>query len=62
MSLEDKFVEYSYKKKDIKNLRIKDEKDLEYMNSVSAALLMNHSYGTKFMLWISAFAITWLIF
>lgn len=62
MSLEDKFVEYSYEKKDIKNLRIKDEKDLEYMNSVSAALLMNHSSGTKFMLWISAFAIAWLIF
>jgi len=62
MNLEDKFVEYSYEKKDIKNLRIKDEKDLEYMNSVSAALLMNQSSGTKFMLWISAFAIAWLIF
>jgi len=62
MSLEDKFVDYSYEKKDIKNLRIKDEKDLEYMNSVSAALLMNQSSGTKFMLWISAFAIFWLIF
>ncbi|MDT8338618.1 MAG: HlyD family type I secretion periplasmic adaptor subunit [Sulfurimonas sp.] len=62
MSLEDKFVEYSYNKKDIKNLSIKDEKDLEYMNSVSAAMLMNRSMGTKLMLWIGALSIGWIIY
>ncbi|MEK6658181.1 MAG: HlyD family type I secretion periplasmic adaptor subunit [Campylobacterota bacterium] len=62
MGLEDKFEEYSYRKKDIKNLRIKNSEDLEYMNSVSAAMLMNNSLGTKIMLWISAFFIIWLIF
>ncbi|MDD5372135.1 MAG: HlyD family type I secretion periplasmic adaptor subunit [Sulfurimonas sp.] len=62
MGLEDKFEEYSYRKKDIKNLRIKNSEDLEYMNSVSAAMLMNSSLGTKIMLWISAFFIIWLIF
>ncbi|MCW8895091.1 HlyD family type I secretion periplasmic adaptor subunit [Sulfurimonas sp.] len=62
MSLEDKFVEYSYKKKDIKNLRVKDDDDLEYMNSVSSAMLMHTSLSTKLMLWTSAFVIVWLIY
>ncbi|MFA5453903.1 MAG: HlyD family type I secretion periplasmic adaptor subunit [Sulfurimonas sp.] len=62
MNLEDKFVEYSYNKKDIKNLRIKDEEDLEYMNSVSAAMLTHNTLATKIMLWISAFFIIWLIY
>jgi len=62
MSLKDKFEEYSYKKKDIKNLRIKSDEDLEYMNSVSAAMLMNSSLSTKIMLWVSAFFIVWLIY
>ncbi|MCW8953592.1 MAG: biotin/lipoyl-binding protein, partial [Sulfurimonas sp.] len=62
MSLEDKFVEYSYKKKDIKNLRVKDDDDLEYMSSVSSAMLMHTSLSTKLMLWISAFVIIWLIY
>lgn len=62
MSLEDKFVEYSYNKKDIKNLRIKNEEDLEYMNSVSAAMLTHNMLATKIMLWVGAFFIIWLIF
>lgn len=62
MRLEDNFVEYSYNKKDIKNLRIKNEEDLEYMNSVSAAMITRHTLATKLMLWISAFFIIWLIF
>jgi len=62
MGLEDNFVEYSYKKKDIKNLRIKNEEDLEYMNSVSAALLNKSTLSTKIMLWIGAFFIGWLIY
>lgn len=62
MRLEDNFVEYSYNKKDIKNLRIKNEEDLEYMNSVSAAMLTHHTLATKLMLWISAFFIIWLIY
>lgn len=62
MNLEDKFVEYSYNKKDIKNLRIKNEEDLEYMNSVSAAMLTHSTLATKIMLWIGAFFIIWLIY
>lgn len=62
MNLEDKFVEYSYNKKDIKNLRIKNEEDLEYMNSVSAAMLTHNTLATKIMLWVGAFFIVWLIF
>lgn len=62
MNLEDKFVDYSYRKKDIKNLRIKNEEDLEYMNSVSAAMLIHNTLATRVMLWISAFFIIWLIY
>jgi adhesin transport system membrane fusion protein len=43
-------------------MRIKSSDDLEYMNSLSAAMLINHSIGTKIMLWISAFFILWLIY
>ncbi|MDD2653294.1 MAG: HlyD family type I secretion periplasmic adaptor subunit [Sulfurimonas sp.] len=62
MRLEDNFVEYSYNKKDIKNLRIKNEEDLEYMNAVSAAMIPHNTLATKLMLWISAFFIIWLIY
>lgn len=62
MRLEDNFIEYSYSKKDIKNLRIKSEEDLEYMNSVSAAMITHQTLATKTMLWISAFFIVWLIY
>ncbi len=61
MSLEDKFVDYSYSKKDIKNLQIKDEDDLEYMNSVSSAMLMHTTLKTKVMLWVAFFVVIWLI-
>lgn len=62
MGLENKFEEYSYDKKDIKNLRIKNSEDLEYMNSVSAAMLVNRSLGTRFILWVSAISVAWLIY
>ena len=62
MSLEDKFVDYSYRKKDIKKLSIKDEADLEYINSVSSAMLMHTTLSTRLMLWIGAFVIIWLIY
>lgn len=58
MGLEDKFVEYSYKKKDIKNLSIKNEEDLEYINSVSAAMITQSTLSTKIMLWIGSFFIS----
>lgn len=62
MSLEEKFEEYSYSKSDIKNFHIKNDEDLEYMNSVSAAMLMNNSLKTKILLWIGAIFIVWLIY
>lgn len=61
MSLQDNFVNYSYNKKDIKNLQVKDNKDLEYMNSLSSAMLMRTPIRTKIMLWVSFFVIVWLI-
>ena len=62
MSLEDKFVDYSYRKKDLKNLSIQDEEDLEYMNSVSSAMLMHTTLSTRILLWIGAIVIVWLIY
>ena len=61
MSLNDKFVEYSYEKKDIKKLALKNEDDLNYINSVSSAMLMKTNFTTRAMLWIGAFVIIWLI-
>ncbi len=61
MSLNDKFVDYSYEKKDIKKLALKNEDDLNYINSVSSAMLMKTNFTTRAMLWIGAFVIVWLI-
>lgn len=61
MNLEDEFVDYKYNNKDIKKLSIKDNDDLEYINSVSSAMLMHSTLGTRLMLWISAIVIIWLI-
>lgn len=61
MSLEDKFVDYSYNKKDIKKYKVKDEQDLEYMNSLSSAMIIQSNIKTKLLLWIGMFAIIWLI-
>lgn len=61
MNLEDKFVDYSYNKDEIKKFHVKDEDDLEYMNSVSSAMLMHSTLSTKLMLWASAAVIIWLI-
>lgn len=62
MSLEDKFVDYSYNKKDIKKCNIKDENDLAYMNSVSSAMLTQNNTKTKALLWVGMFSIFWVIF
>ncbi|WP_373002066.1 HlyD family type I secretion periplasmic adaptor subunit [Sulfurimonas sp.] len=61
MSLKDKFVDYSYDRSDIKKFKVKDEDDLEYMSSVSSAMLMQNNLKTKLLLWIGMFVIIWLI-
>ncbi len=61
MSLSDKFTEYSYSKKDLKKLRVKDEDDLAYMNSVSAAMLTKNKMAGSIILWICAAVIIFLI-
>ena len=61
MNLEDKFLDYDYNSKDIKNLHVKSEEDLAYMNSVSSAMLMKSNVTTRAMLWIGAAVIIWLI-
>jgi len=62
MSLEDKFIDYSYKKQDIKKCAVQNEDDLEYMNSVSSAMLMQNNTKTKILLWVGMFTIFWIIF
>jgi len=61
MSLEDKFVDYSYSDKEIKKLNVKNEDDLNYINSVSSAMLMKTNLTTRLMLWIGAAVVIWLI-
>ncbi len=61
MSLADKFIDYSYEKKDMKQYKVKNEDDLAYMNSVSSAMLMQDNLKTKLLLWIGMFTIIWLI-
>lgn len=61
MNLEDEFIDYSYNQKDIKKLSVKDDDDLEYINSVSSAMLMHTTFGTRLMLWVGAIVIIWLI-
>ncbi|WP_297433004.1 HlyD family type I secretion periplasmic adaptor subunit [Sulfurimonas sp.] len=61
MSLHDKFVESPYNKKDLKKFSVKDEDDLKYMNSVSAAILMQTKMKTRIILWLAAIIVIWLI-
>ncbi len=61
MSLKDKFVDYSYAKRDIKKIDVKSSEDLEYMNSLSSAMLMQKNIKTKLLLWVGMFTIIWLI-
>ncbi|WP_297485031.1 HlyD family type I secretion periplasmic adaptor subunit [Sulfurimonas sp.] len=61
MSLHDKFIESPYNKKDLKKFSVKDEDDLKYMNSVSAAILMQTKMKTRIILWLAAIIVIWLI-
>ena len=61
MSLHDKFIESPYDKKDLKKFSVKDEDDLKYMNSVSAAILMQTKMKTRIILWLAAIIVIWLI-
>ncbi|MEO1938762.1 MAG: HlyD family type I secretion periplasmic adaptor subunit [Sulfurimonas sp.] len=61
MSLKDKFVDYSYSDKEIKKLNVKNEDDLNYINSVSSAILMKTNFTTRLMLWVGAAVVIWLI-
>jgi len=61
MSLEEKFVDYSYDSKHIKKQRVKEESDLEYMNSVSAAVLLKSSIKSRALLWFGFVIIIWAI-
>jgi len=61
MSLEDKFIKHSYSQEEIQKLTTKSEEDLEYINSVSSAMLMQTTLKTRLLLWVGAFVIVWLI-
>lgn len=61
MSLKDKFVDYSYSKQDIKNISVKNESDLAYMDSLSSAMLMQKNVKSRILLWVALFTIIWTI-
>jgi len=61
MSLEDKFVDYSYNNKETKKQTVKSEDDLNYMSSVSAAMLLRSSFRSRALLWAGFFAIVWAL-
>ncbi len=61
MSLEDKFINYEYSKKDISDISVKNKDDLAYMDSVSSAILMQNTISTKILLWIGLFVVIWLV-
>lgn len=61
MNLENKFVDYEYNKKEMKKLKVKTDADLEYINSVSSAMLMKTNLVTRLMLWTGALVIIWVI-
>lgn len=61
MSLKDKIVDFSYEESKNAKESVKSEKDLEYMSSVSAAILLHSTLKTRFMLWLALVAVFWLI-
>lgn len=61
MGLEDKFVDYSYGSQATKKQKVKQESDLDYMNSVSAAMLIKSSITSRALLWFAFLIIIWAI-
>ena len=61
MSLKDKFVDYPYANKEIEKFTTMDEDDLEYMDSISSAMLMKNTLKTKILLWVGMLVIIWVI-
>lgn len=61
MSLKNKFQNYSYNKKEHQKHSVKNESDLEFLNSVSSAMLMKNNVSSRLMLWIGALVIFCLI-
>ncbi|MDD2781803.1 MAG: HlyD family type I secretion periplasmic adaptor subunit [Sulfuricurvum sp.] len=53
MGLRDKFVNFNYKSKDTQNIQVKQERDLDYMDSVSAVILLQTPIATKIILRLS---------
>ena len=62
MSLRDKLIDnVGYDGADRRKLRVRSGDDLNFMSSVSAALLLNHSRRVRVLLWTSFFVVLWLI-
>lgn len=61
MSLEDKFTDYSYNEKDVKKQKLNSEDDLNFMSSVSAAMLLKSSFRSRALLWSGLVAIIWTL-
>jgi len=61
MSLEDKFVDYSYNEKYIKKQSLNSEDDLNYMSSVSAAMLLKSSIRSRALLWAGFIVVIWIL-
>ena len=61
MSLKDKFITQSYDKNSIKKLKVKSHDDLEFMNSLSAAMLIKSSFKHRALLWVGFILVVWIL-
>lgn len=61
MSLKDKLVDFTYEQERRTPTKVKSEKDLGFMNSVSAAILLRSTLKMRLMLWLGLFAVIWII-
>ncbi len=61
MSLKDKLVNFSYVNNTLSKEHVQSERDLGFMNSVSAAILLKSTFKTRLMLWVGFASVIWLI-
>lgn len=61
MSLKDKLVDFTYEKKQDSHEAVKSENDLNFMNSLSAAVLLRSTLKMRLILWLGLIAVIWII-
>ncbi len=61
MSLTDKFISQSYDKKTIKKVKVKSHNDLDFMRSLSSAMLIKSSLKHRTLLWVGFVLVIWIL-